>query len=47
MIPLTAAGNRQVLVAFNRRALRSVAVVLANTGTTGPARLFRVSATVR
>ena len=47
MIPLTAAGNRQLLVAFNHKGLRSVAVVVANTGTSGPARLFKVKATVR
>ena len=47
MIPLTAAGNRQLLVAFNHKGLRSLAVVVANTGTSGPARLFKVKATVR
>jgi len=47
MIPLTAAGNRQLLVAFNHKGLRSVAVVVAYTGTSGPARLFKVKATVR
>jgi hypothetical protein len=46
MIPLTAAGDRHLSVAFNHKLLRSVAIVLADTATSGGGRLFKVKATV-
>jgi len=47
VISLNSDGNRRLRVAFNRNSLKSVAVVLANARTSGPARLFRVKAAVR
>jgi hypothetical protein len=47
MIPLTAGGDRHLLLPFNHNTLRSVAIVLANTGTSGSGRLFKVRAVVR
>lgn len=47
MIPLGANGNRQLAVPFNRKLLRSIGVVVANTSASGVARLFRVRASVR
>ena len=47
MITLGANGNRQLVVAFNHKLLRSIGVVVANTGTSGVARLFRVRAGLR
>jgi Family of unknown function (DUF6055) len=47
LISLTADGRRNLLIPFNHNVLRSVAVVFANTGASGPSRLFHVRATVR
>jgi hypothetical protein len=47
MITLGANGNGRTLVQFNRRVLSSIAVVVSNTNRYGPARGFKVRATVR
>jgi hypothetical protein len=45
-VHLSSQGNRQLRVAFNHHLLSSVAVVLANTRTSGAAHLYKVRATV-
>jgi hypothetical protein len=47
MITLGANGNRQLVVPFNHKILRSIGVVVANTSTSGVARLFKVRAGLR
>jgi hypothetical protein len=47
MITLGANGNRTTLVQFNRTVLRSIAIVVANTSNSGPARPFKVRASLR
>jgi hypothetical protein len=47
MIPLDASGNGRLLVAFNRKTLRVAAVILSNTGRSGPSRPFRMRASLR
>ncbi len=47
MIRLAPNGNGSTLVQFNRKALSSVAIVLANTSRSGLARAFKVRASLR
>jgi hypothetical protein len=47
VIALHADGNRRLVVSFDHAVLKSVAVVLANSSSVGPTRLFRVKAAVR
>ena len=47
MIRLAPNGNGSTLVRFNRKALSSIAIVLANTNRSGAARAFKVRASLR